>query len=263
MSDLEGKAALITGSSRGIGLAIAEKLARAGARVVISSRDADTCDAVAGSLRADSLNAIAIPCNVSRKTEVVNLVETAIAHLGHIDILVCNAAANPAYGPSAETTDEVFDKITDTNVRSPFWLCNLLIPGMAERKHGSVILMSSVTALAGNAMIGLYGVSKAATIQLTRNLAVEWGHRNVRVNCIAPGLIKTDFAKALWGNPELRARVEQRTPLGRIGEPGDISGVALFLASNASKFITGQVLVVDGGLMIGDPMQAFGEPPGV
>lgn len=254
MAEFQNQVALITGSSRGIGLAIAKELAHAGAQVVISSRDAEACANVAQALCAEGCRALAIPCNVSRSTDLTHLVSTTLAELGRIDILVCNAAANPAYGPSRDMSDEVFDKIIDTNVRSAFTLCNLALPQMAERRSGTAILLSSVTALAGNANIGLYGMSKAAIIQLTRNLAVEWGPHNVRVNCIAPGLVKTDFAKALWDNPKLLARIEQRTPLGRIGEPEDISGVARFLASGAARFITGQVLVADGGLMIGDPL---------
>lgn len=254
MFDLSGTVAVITGSSRGIGRSTAEFMARAGAKVVVSSRDALACDAVADSIREKGQEAIAIPCHIGRKDELRQLVDTTLERWGRIDTLVCNAAINPAYGPMVEMTDEVFDKIINTNVRSAFWLCNMVIPAMAERGQGSVILMSSITAFAGNAMIGLYGLSKAANIQLTRNLAVEWGHRGVRANCIAPGLIKTDFAKALWNNPALRTQVEQRTPLGRIGSPADVAGVAVFLASEAAAFVTGQTITVDGGAMINDPL---------
>lgn len=254
MDDFQDQVALITGSTRGIGLAIASELASAGAHVVISSRDAEACESVAQTLRNKGSRALAIPCNVSRSADLAHLVKTTFAELGRIDVLVCNAAANPAYGPSQDMSDEVFDKIVDTNVRSAFRLCKLVLPQMAQRRRGAVILMSSVTALAGNANIGLYGMSKAAIIQMTRNLAVEWGPHRIRVNCIAPGLVKTDFARALWDNPELRARIEQRTPLGRIGAPEDIGKIARFLASDAAGFVTGQVLVADGGLMISDPL---------
>ena len=254
MFDLDQRIAVITGSSHGIGRATAEQMAQAGARVVVSSRNAKACDAVVEGIVKGGGEAIAVPCHIGHKDELQNLVDTTLSHWGRIDILVCNAAINPAYGPMAEMTDEVFHKIIDTNVGSAFRLCNMVLPGMAERGQGSVILMSSITAFAGNTMIGLYGVSKAAKIQLARNLAVEWGHRGIRVNCIAPGLIKTEFARALWDNPALRSQVEQRTPLGRIGTPADISGVAVFLASDAAAFMTGQTLTVDGGVMISDPL---------
>jgi len=254
VTEFQDQVALITGSTRGIGLAIAKELASAGAHVVINSRNADACESVARALRGDGCRSLAVPCNVSRSVDLEHLVKVTLAEFGRIDVLVCNAAANPAYGPSQDMSNDVFDKIIDTNVRSAFGLCKLVLPQMAQRRSGAVVLMSSVTALAGNCNIGLYGMSKAAIIQMTRNLAVEWGSHNVRVNCIAPGLVKTDFAKALWDNPELRARIENRTPLGRIGEPEDIARVVRFLASDAAGFVTGQVLVADGGLMISDPL---------
>jgi len=254
VDEFKDQVALITGSTRGIGLAIARGLASAGARVVISSRSAEACESVSRALLSEGYRAIAVPCNVSKAADLARLVETTLADFGQIDVLVCNAAANPAYGPSQEMSEEVFNKIIDTNVRSAFRLCKLVLPQMAQRRGGAVILMSSVTALAGNNNIGLYGMSKAAIIQMTRNLAVEWGPHRIRVNCIAPGLVKTDFARALWDNPELLARIEQRTPLGRIGTPEDIGRIARFLASDAAGFVTGQVLVADGGLMISDPL---------
>jgi NAD(P)-dependent dehydrogenase (short-subunit alcohol dehydrogenase family) len=254
VAEFQDQVALITGSTRGIGLAIAKELASAGAHVVINSRNAEACESVARVLRGDGCRSLAVPCNVSRSVDLEHLVKVTLAEFGRIDVLVCNAAANPAYGPSQDMSNDVFDKIIDTNVRSAFGLCKLVLPQMAQRRSGAVVLMSSVTALAGNCNIGLYGMSKAAIIQMTRNLAVEWGSHNVRVNCIAPGLVKTDFAKALWDNPELRARIENRTPLGRIGEPEDIARVVRFLASDAAGFVTGQVLVADGGLMISDPL---------
>ncbi len=245
--DLTGKVALITGSSRGIGKAIAEHMAQAGAKVVISSRKAEACEAVAADLVADGHEAIAIPCNVGSKDDLARLVETTRSTWGRIDILVCNAATNPAYGPLSEMTDAAWDKILDTNVKGTFWLCNMVLPQMAEDGGGQVILLSSIASLRGNTVIGTYGVSKAAEAALARNLAVEWGPKNIRVNSIAPGLIRTDFAKALLEDPKRVKQAEDRTPVRRIGDPVDIAGVAVFLASPASAYVTGQMIVADGG----------------
>ncbi len=247
---LDGKVAIVTGSSRGIGRAIAESMAGLGAKVVVSSRKAEACNMVASSIRAQGGDAIVIACNVSRKPEVENLVSEAIKQRGHIDILVCNAAVNPAYGPLANLTDEVFDKIMGANVKSNLWLCNMVIPGMAEWGDGAVIIVSSIAGLRASPNLGGYGISKAADFSLARNLAVEWGPRNVRVNCIAPGLIQTDFARALWEDPERLAMRNEQTPLRRIGQPHEIGPVAAFLASPAASYITGQVIVVDGGVTI-------------
>src|SRR5690554_3560217 len=247
MFDLKGKVALVTGSTRGIGRAIAEYYAQAGAKVVISSRKEEACERVAGELKAAGHEVLAVPCNVGRKDELQRLVDRTLEVWGGIDILVCNAATNPVYGPMSELTDEAWDKIMNTNVRSTFQLCNMVLPQMAQRGGGSVILLSSIAALRGNTVIGAYGVSKAAEAGLTRNLAAEWGPKNIRVNAIAPGLINTDFAKALVEDPVRRQRAEQATPLRRIGEPKDIAGVALFLASEASAYVTGHLLVADGG----------------
>lgn len=247
MFDLNGKVALITGSSRGIGKAIAEEMAARGAKVVISSRKAEACAAVASALTAKGLEAIAVPCHIGHKAQLQQLVETTREIYGGIDILVCNAATNPVYGTTAEMTDDAWDKIMETNVRSTFWLCNMVLPGMAENGGGSVIVLSSIAGLRGNTVIGTYGVSKAAEAALARNLAVEWGPRNIRVNAIAPGLVRTDFARALLDDPKRLEQAEQRTPVRRIGEPEDIAGIAVFLASRASAYVTGQTLVADGG----------------
>jgi NAD(P)-dependent dehydrogenase (short-subunit alcohol dehydrogenase family) len=246
--DLTGKVAVITGSSRGIGRAIAESMALLGAKVVISSRKAEACETVAREIAAAGGNAAAIPCNISHKPEVVALVEGANKRFGAIDILVCNAAVNPVYGPLRELTDEAFDKVMGANVKSNLWLCNLTIPAMAERGGGAVILVSSIAGLRGTDRLGAYSISKAADFALVRNLAVEWGPRNVRVNCIAPGLVKTDFARALWEDEILLAQRTAQTPLRRIGEPHEIGPVAAFLASPAASFITGQIIVADGGV---------------
>ncbi len=245
--DMTGKVALITGSTKGIGRSIAEEMARLGAKVVISSRKADVCEQVAGELKAEGFEAIAIPCHVGRKDDLQNLVDKTLETWGKIDVLVCNAATNPLYGPTSEMTDEAWDKIMDTNVKGTFWLTNMVLPGMAERGEGAVVLLSSIAGIRGNTTIGTYGVSKAAEAALARNLAVEWGPRGIRINSIAPGLIKTDFAKALLEDPIRVKRAEEKTPLRRIGDPVDIAGLAVFLSTKASAYITGQVIVADGG----------------
>ena len=245
--DMTGKVALITGSTKGIGRSIAEEMARCGARVVISSRKAEVCDQVAGELKDQGFEAIAIPCHVGKKDDLQNLVDKTLAAWGQIDVLVCNAATNPVYGPTQEMTDEAWDKIMDTNVKGSFWLTQMVLPGMAERGDGAVVMLSSIAGLRGNTVIGTYGVSKAAEAALARNLAVEWGPKGIRVNAIAPGLIKTDFAKALLEDPVRVKRAEEKTPLRRIGDPVDIAGLAVFLSTPASAYITGQVIVADGG----------------
>jgi NAD(P)-dependent dehydrogenase (short-subunit alcohol dehydrogenase family) len=248
--DLEGKVAGITGTSRGIGRAIAELYAEAGARVVVSSRKLDACREVVAAIEARGGAAVAAACNISRKEECAALVARAREAFGRIDVLVCNAAVNPYYGPLAEIPDEAFDKIMASNIRSNLWLCRETLPEMAERRDGAVIVISSIAGLRGSPSIGAYAVSKAADMQLVRNLAVEWGRFNIRVNAIAPGLIKTDFARALWENPELREITLKQTPLQRLGEPEDIAGAALFLAAPAGRFVTGTTIVVDGGVTI-------------
>lgn len=247
---LKDKVALITGSTKGIGLSIAETYAAAGAKVVISSRKAEVCEAVANDLREKGYEAIAKPCHIGDKAQLQDLVDTTLATWGKIDVLVCNAATNPVYGPLSDLTDDAWDKIMDTNVKSTFWLCNMVLPGMAEAGGGSVILLSSIAAIKGNDKIGCYGMSKAAEAALTRNLAVEWGPKGIRVNAIAPGVVVTDFAKALVEDPKRKAIVENQTPLRRLGQPIDIAGVAQFLATDASAYMTGQYLVADGGTTI-------------
>ena len=250
--DLTGKVAIVTGSSRGIGKAIAMRLAEQGARVAISSRKIDACEAVVREVEAayGPGRAVAIAASISAKADLEKLVAETGSRLGPIDILVCNAASNPYYGPLAGITDEQFRKILDNNILSNHWLVQLVAPGMIERKDGAIIIVSSIGGLAGSPVIGAYNISKAADMQLARNLAVEFGGHNVRVNCIAPGLIKTDFAKALWEDKARLAKVEAATPLARIGDPDDIAGAAVFLASDAGRFVTGQTMVVDGGVTI-------------
>ena len=250
--DLTGKIAIVTGSSRGIGRAIAERLAEHGAKVVVSSRKQDACDAVVAGINATrgAGAALAVAANISRKEDLAALAERANAHFGRIDILVCNAASNPYYGPMAGIADEQFRKILDNNVIANHWLVSMVAPQMVERKDGAIVIVSSIGGLRGSSVIGAYCISKAADLQLARNLAVEYGPHNVRINCIAPGLIKTDFAKALWDNPDTLREATRTTPLRRIGAPDEIAGAAVFLASPAGSFMTGQVIVVDGGATI-------------
>jgi len=248
--DLGGKVALVTGSTRGIGKSIAEELARAGAKVVVSSRKAEACEAVRAEFAQRGWPVIAQACNVSRKDELQALVDLAVKTWGCIDIAVANAAANPYYGPLAGLPDDAFDKIFTNNVKSVLWLAGMTLPGMAERGGGSFISIGSIAGLKANTIIGAYGMSKAADHHLVRNLAAEWGPRNVRVNAIAPGLVKTDFARALWEDDKRRSEREAATPLRRLGEPRDIGGIAVFLASDAAAFITGQTIVADGGVSI-------------
>ncbi len=248
--DLTGKVAIVTGSSRGIGRSIAENLAAHGAKVVVSSRKADACQVVVDAIREAGGTATAIPANISDKAGLQRLVDETRKAFGPIDVLVCNAASNPYFGPSSGMGDEVFEKIMRNNVLSNHWLCQMVQPDMAAKKDGAIIIVSSIGGLKGSTEIGAYCISKAADMQLARNLACEWGPLNIRVNCIAPGLIKTDFARALYEDPARKAAAEARFPLRRLGEPDDIGGIAVMLASRAGAFVTGQSIVADGGATI-------------
>lgn len=250
--DLTGRVAIITGSSRGIGAATARKLAQHGARVVISSRKQDACDALAAQINAQhgAGTAIAVAASISRKEDLQNLVDQTRAQLGPIDVLVCNAASNPYYGPMGGISDDQFRKILDNNILSNHWLIQMALPDMRAAGRGSVVIISSIGGLQGTASIGVYNISKAADFQLARNLAVELGPDNIRVNCIAPGLIQTDMARALWENEQVMDHIRALTPLRRIGQPDEIAGAAVFLASDASTYITGQSIVIDGGTTI-------------
>lgn len=250
--DLTGKVAIVTGSTRGIGRAIAEAYAAAGARVVISSRKQDACNEVAAAINAcyDEDRAIPIAASISSKEALEAMVAETRRHWGKVDILVCNAASNPHYGPLSSLTDEQFRKIFDNNVLSTLWLISIVSPEFIERKEGAIVVVSSVGGLLGSDKLGAYNMSKAADLQLVRNLAVELGPHNVTINAIAPGVIRTDFAKALWEESSAAAEVENGAPLGRIGEPSDIAGAAMLFASSAGSYITGQTLVIDGGTSI-------------
>jgi NAD(P)-dependent dehydrogenase (short-subunit alcohol dehydrogenase family) len=250
--DLTGRVAIITGSSKGIGKASAFELAEHGAKVVISSRKQDACDAVAAEINAryGMGTAIAVAANISDKAGLQNLVDETRRAFGAVDVLVCNAASNPYYGPQEGIADDQFRKILDNNIVSNHWLISMVAPEMRARRSGSIIIISSIGGLRGSPVIGAYCISKAADMQLARNLAVEFGPDNVRVNCIAPGLIKTDFARALWEDEKLAERRNATTPLRRIGNPEEIAGGVVFLASSASTFMTGQTIVIDGGVTI-------------
>ncbi len=250
MFDLTGKVAIITGSSKGIGKSIAEQMAKQGAKVVISSRKAPACEEVAESIRKAGGKAVAIPANISEKAQLESLVDKTRQHFGPVDILVCNAASNPYYGPTANMPDDAFEKIMRNNILSNIWLVNLCAPDMKAKKDGAIIVVSSIGGIRGTAILGAYGISKAADMALVRNLALELGPHNIRVNTIAPGLVKTDFAKALWEDEKLLENRLERSPLKRIGVPDDIGGIAVMLASRAGAFMTGQVIVVDGGVTI-------------
>jgi NAD(P)-dependent dehydrogenase (short-subunit alcohol dehydrogenase family) len=250
MFDLTGKVALITGSTRGIGRSMAENMAKAGAKVVISSRHADECEKVAAELRSAGHDALGIAADVGNRDALERLVARTLARRSRIDVLACNAATNTHFGPIAQASDEAFDKMMTVNVKSVWQLCTLVAPQMAERKDGAIIITSSIAAFMGNPVIGLYGLGKSAINALVRNLATEWGPSNIRVNGIAPGLVRTEFARALWSDDKIRTTREAATPLRRIGEPDDIGGIAVMLASRAGAFITGQVIVADGGITI-------------
>lgn len=247
--DLGGKAAIVTGSSRGIGKAIAHRLAEHGARVVVSSRKLDACEAAAAEINqaVGRDAAIAISANIGAKEDLARLVQESEAAFGQIDILVCNAASNPSFGPMASLSDEAFTKILQNNIISNHWLIQMVAPQMVARKDGAIILISSIGGLKASNVIGAYNISKAADMQLARNLALEFGPDNVRVNTIAPGLVKTDFARALWENPAILEQATAHSCLKRIGLPDEIAGVAVFLASKAGAFTTGQTFVIDGG----------------
>ena len=250
--DMSGKVAVVTGSSRGIGRAIAERFAEHGAKVVVSSRKPAACDEVTKAIndRHGAGTAVTIAANISSKDELKNLVDKSTETFGKIDVLVCNAASNPYYGPLAGISDDQFRKILENNIIANNWLISYTVPQMIERKDGSIIIISSVGGYKGSTTIGAYCISKAADLQLARNLAVEYGQHNIRVNCIAPGLIKTDFAKALWDNPENLKASTSRSPLLRIGIPDEIAGCAVFMGSAAGDFMTGQTVVIDGGATI-------------
>ena len=250
--NLKNKSILITGSSKGIGKAIAFECAKHGAKVIISSRKSDICIQTADEINTDIGKEVAfpIPANISDDSQLKNLVNETIKKIGKIDVLVCNAATNPFMGSMLDMPIENFDKVMHNNIRSNQVLCNLVLPEMIERKDGVIIIISSIGGFRGNSIIGTYAMTKAADMALARNLAVEFGQHNIRANTIAPGLIKTDMAKALWENPDILKSVTATNPMRRIGEPDEIGGIAVMLASKAGSYINGQTIVADGGSTI-------------
>ena len=249
--DMTGKNVLITGSSKGIGRAIAEEMARAGAKVVISSRKGDVCEQVAAAINTELEGqpggAVAIPAHIGDKVALELLVQQTQEQLGPIDVLVCNAAVNPYYGPSKDIPDSALEKVLSINIQSNHWLCHMVLPQMVERGGGSIIVISSIGGLRGSVDLGAYAISKAADVQLVRNLAAEYGPNNIRVNAVSPGLVRTDFARALWENPDTLKKRTEGDPLRRIGEPEEIAGIVVYLGSKAGNFTTGQNFVIDGG----------------
>ena len=247
--DLTGKVALLTGASKGMGYAMAEGLAEHGARVVVSSRKLDQCEAACERINAKCGDGSAVPvaCNIGYKEQLEALVAETRQRLGPVDILVANAGVNPFYGPMADIPDSAFDKIMNSNVRSNHWLCQMVAPDMVASGGGSIMITASTGAFTPSLTLGTYAISKLADIALARNLALEYGPKGVRVNAICPGLIKTDFARALWDNETAKRSAETNTPLRRLGEADDLKGIAVFLASSASAYITGQAIAVCGG----------------
>ena len=247
--DLTGQVALLTGASKGMGRCMAIALADHGAKVVVSSRKLDQCEAVVAEIneRCGEERAIAIACNIGYKDQLQALVDETRDRLGPIDTLVANAGVNPFYGSMSDIPDEAFDKTLASNVRSNHWLSQMVLPDMVAKGRGSIMITASTGAFSGSETLGTYNISKLADIALVRNLALEWGPKGVRVNAICPGLIRTDFAKALWDNPEAAARVNEQTPLRRFGESEDFMGVVVYLASNASAYMTGQAVTICGG----------------
>ncbi len=251
--DLSGKTAIVTGASRGIGEAIARRMAQHGANVVVSSRKVESCQEVVESINKDEGReaAFAVGCNISHKEHLQMLVDETNKKFGDVDILVCNAAVNPAFGHSKDITEEQIDKIFDCNLKANHWLAHMVAPQMEKNGGGAVVIISSISGFVGNKGIGMYGVSKAADMQLARNLAVEYGPNNIRINTIAPGIVKTYFAEALWKDPKTEKFIADQLPMKRFGLPDDIAGAAVFLASPAGAWMTGQNITIDGGTLIG------------
>lgn len=245
--DLRERVAIITGSSRGIGLASAKAMASQGARIVISGRKAEACELAAEEILKDGGEAIAVPCNIGRKDELQNLVDTANRHWGRVDIVMANAAIHPWVGSVLDLQEETFNKFMQVNVQSSIWLSQMTVPQMVERGYGRFIVVASIVGLLGDPVTGTYGLTKAADMQLVRNMAMEFASQGITANCIAPGTFKTEMARSQWENPEMVAWYNKRNPSRRFGELDEIAGLALLLASPSGGYINGQTIAVDGG----------------
>ena len=250
--NLKNKSFLITGSSKGIGKSIAFHAADHGAQVIISSRKIDACNETANEINEHCGAEVAFPiqANIAHEEELNNLVHQTNKLLGKIDVLICNAATNPFMGSMADIPSDAFDKVMNNNIKANHILTNLVTPQMIDRKDGVIIIISSVGGTIGSNLIGTYNISKAADIQMVKNIAVEYGHHNIRANTVAPGLIRTDFARGLWENPVIHEQYTKTHPMRRIGEPDEVAGAVIMLASDAGKYINGQTIIVDGGATI-------------
>jgi len=248
--NLHGKVAIITGSSKGIGEAIARTFAENGATVVISSRKQEACDKVVASFKTNGLKAVAIACHVGKAEDRAALIEKTVSELGGVDILVNNAGTNPVFGSIEDAPETIFDQIINVNVKAPWDLANKCLKSMKERGGGSIINIGSVEGVLPEEGLGIYSISKAAVSMLTKSQAKEWGKHGIRVNAICPGLIKTKFSAALWTNEQIMKQIKEASPLGRMGEPDEIAGIALLLSSEAGSFITGSLFVADGGFLL-------------
>lgn len=249
--DIAGKVAIVTGASRGIGQSIAEEFAKAGAKVVLASRKQADLEQVVARIREQGGDAIAIAAHTGQKQTLIELAQRTVQHYGRIDILVNNAATNPHFGPVLEAEDSLWQKTIEVNLMGNVWLCQAVVPIMRQHGGGKIINIASIVGLNPGHFQGIYSVTKAALISLTKTLAMELGRENIQVNAIAPGLVQTKFAQVLWENDRMMEQVMMKTPVGRIGQPVDIAGLALWLASPASSFVTGAVFVADGGITLG------------
>jgi dehydrogenase/reductase SDR family member 4 len=248
--DLTGKVAIVTGASKGIGEAIAQYYAAHGAKVVVNSRKQEAVDSVVAHINTEGGQALGVAGQVGNSDDCQNIFNTTMETYGRVDILVNNAAANPVFGPVENTDDKAFNKIMDVNVKAPFELAKLCLPVMEKNGGGSIINISSIGGISPEQMLGIYSVSKAALVSLTKVMAAEWGKYNIRANVICPGLIQTKFSEALWSNDMIMKHMMTQVPLGRIGSPEEIAGLALFLASEASSYCTGAVFTADGGYLV-------------